>query len=273
MNIGIFTYGTRGDLQPYVALALGLIEKGHNVTLSATEDFKDFVEGFGVPFQPLWGNAEMMMNSPEGQHILQTENPIKLMKYYFKVIHDNRQLLRQSYFEAISKVDYVIANTMTLPIVSTIAEKQHKKMALTYFMPPVVPTKEFPLAEFDFFNFPWYNKLTYKIALTFFWKFIKKDTIEYRNELGLPKLKESLLTKINQQKTLDLYCLSPYLIPQPKDWEDHHKITGFINISKPKRENHFLDQTPENLSVWLSSGPKPIYIGFGSNEWVNQKNL
>jgi sterol 3beta-glucosyltransferase len=63
MNIGIFTYGTRGDLQPYVALALGLMVKGHKVTLSATEDFKDFVEGFGVKFQPLWGNAETMMNS------------------------------------------------------------------------------------------------------------------------------------------------------------------------------------------------------------------
>ncbi len=49
MNIGIFTYGTRGDLQPYVALALGLIDKGHKVTISATEDFKDFVEGFGEP--------------------------------------------------------------------------------------------------------------------------------------------------------------------------------------------------------------------------------
>ena len=74
MNIGIFTYGTRGDLQPYVALALGLMDKGHKVTLSATEDFKDFVEGFGVAFQPLWGNAETMMNSKEGQSILQTEN-------------------------------------------------------------------------------------------------------------------------------------------------------------------------------------------------------
>ena len=85
MNIGIFTYGTRGDLQPYVALALGLMEKGHKVTLSATEDFKDFIEGFGVTFQPLWGNAETMMNSTEGQSILQTENSIKLMKYYLAI--------------------------------------------------------------------------------------------------------------------------------------------------------------------------------------------
>jgi len=265
MNIGIFTYGTRGDLQPYVALALGLMDKGHNVTLSATEDFKDFVEGFGVAFQPLWGNAETMMNSKEGQSILQTENSIKLMKYYFKVLHDNREPLRKSYYEAISNVDFIIANSMTLPILSAIAEKQNKKVALTYFMPPVVPTTEFPLGDFDFFNFPWYNKLTYKIAQGFFWKFVKQDTNEYRKELGLPELKENLVTYLDKQKILDLYCLSQSLIPRPKDWESHHKITGFINIPKHKRENHFLDQTTIELSEWLSNGDKPIYIGFGSN--------
>jgi UDP:flavonoid glycosyltransferase YjiC (YdhE family) len=265
MNIGIFTYGTRGDLQPYIALALGLIDKGHKVTLSATEDFKDFVEGFGVTFQPLWGNAETMMNSAEGQSILLSENSIKLMKYYFKVLHDNREPLRKSYFEAISKVDFIIANSMTLPIVSAIAEKQHKKVALTYFMPPVVPTREFPLGDFDFFNFPWYNKLTYKIAQGFFWKFIQQDTNEYRKELGLPELKENLITYLDKQKILDLYCLSPSLIPQPKDWEAHHKITGFINIPKHKREDHFLDKTPPELITWLANGEKPIYVGFGSN--------
>ncbi|WP_336716855.1 glycosyltransferase [Chryseobacterium mucoviscidosis] len=265
MNIGIFTYGTRGDLQPYIALALGLMDKGHQVTLSATEDFKDFVEGFGVAFQPLWGNAETMMNSKEGQSILQTENSIKLMKYYFKVLHDNRDPLRKSYYEAISKVDFIIANSMTLPILSAIAEIQNKKVALSYFMPPVVPTAEFPLGDFDFFNFPWYNKLTYKIAQGFFWKFIKQDTNEYRKELGLPELKENLVTYLDKQKILDLYCLSQSLIPQPKDWESHHKITGFINIPKHKRENHFLDQTTSELSEWLSNGDKPIYIGFGSN--------
>jgi UDP:flavonoid glycosyltransferase YjiC (YdhE family) len=265
MNIGIFTYGTRGDLQPYIALALGLIDKGHKVTLSATEDFKDFVEGFGVAFQPLWGNAETMMNSKEGQDILQTENSIKLMKYYFKVLHDNREPLRKSYYKAISKVDFIIANSMTLPIVSAIAEKQNKKVALTYFMPPVVPTTEFPLGDFDFLNFSWYNKLTYKIAQYFFWQIVKKDTNEYRKELGLHELKENLVAHIDKQKVLDLYCISQSLIPQPKDWESHHKIIGFINIPKHKREEHFLDKTPNELKEWLSKGDKPIYVGFGSN--------
>jgi sterol 3beta-glucosyltransferase len=265
MKIGIFTYGTRGDLQPYIALAHGLMDREHEVSLSATEDFKVFVEGFGVPFQPLWGNAEQMMNSEEGQLILKSENPIKLMKYYFKVLHDNRVPLRKSYYDAISKVDCIIANAMTLPIVSAIAEKQHKKIALTYFMPPVVPTKEFPLGDFDFMNFPLYNTLTYKLAQTFFWKIIKEDTNEYRNELGLQPLKENLITYIDKQKVLDLYCISPSLIPQPRDWEEHHKITGFINIDKSKREENVQDQTPNDLLTWLDSGREPLYIGFGSN--------
>ncbi|HPI12223.1 MAG TPA: glycosyltransferase [Catalimonadaceae bacterium] len=273
MNVGIFTYGTRGDLQPYVALALGLMEKGHKVILSATEDFKDFVEGFGVKFEPLWGNAETMMNSKEGQRILQTENSIKLMKYYFKVLHDNRDPLRKSYHQAISKVDYIIANSMTLPIVSAIAEKQNKKVALTYFMPPVVPTTEFPLGDFDFFNFPWYNRLTYKIAQGFFWSFVKQDTNEYRMELGLPELRENLVTYLDKQKILDLYCLSQSLISQPKDWDTHHKITGFINIPEHKRDTHFLDQTTRELSEWLSDGDKPIYIGFGSNGVGNTERI
>jgi sterol 3beta-glucosyltransferase len=273
MNIGIFTYGTRGDLQPYVALALGLMEKGHEVTISATEDFSAFVEGFGIPFRPLFGNAETAMNSAEGQSILKSENPMQLMKYYFKVLHDNRVPLRKSYFDAVSKVDFVVANLMTLPIVHAIAERQQKKMALTYFMPPIVQTREFPLGEFDFFNFPWYNKLTYKIAQSFFWKIVKKDTNEYRASLGLPVLTESLVKHIDDQRVPDLYCISPTLIPQPRDWDGHHKITGFLTVPKQRREDHVLDVMPAGLSDWLSGGDRPVYIGFGSNGVGNVKRF
>jgi sterol 3beta-glucosyltransferase len=265
MKIGIFTYGTRGDCQPYISLALGLIEKGHKVSIAATEDFRELVEGYHVPFQPLFGNAETMMNSPEGKAILQSENPIRLMKFYFKVLHDTRAPLRETYFNAIQQVDCIVANTMTIPIVSVIAEKQQKKMALTYFMPPMVPTGAFPLGDLDFFNFPWYNKMTYRIARWFFWRFVKKDTNEYRRQLGLSVLANNLLHHIDKQKILDLYCFSPTLIPPPKDWESHHQVTGFLPSPVKQETATGIDQTPPELTNWLMQGSKPIYIGFGSN--------
>ena len=265
MNIGIFTYGTRGDVQPYIALALGLMDHGHQVTIAASENFKEFVEDFGIAFHPLYGNAEEAMNSPEGQSVLQTENTIKLMKYFFKVLRDKKVPLRKSYIDGINKVDFIIANLATLPITNAVAEKQNKKVALTYFMPPVVPTAEFPLADFDFLNFPWYNKLTYKLAHAFYWKFVKEETNEFRQELGLPALKENLVHYIGKQKPLDLYCISPSLIPQPKDWEGNSKITGFLAVPKQNRENNTLDKVPAELNEWLAQGDKPIYMGFGSN--------
>jgi len=265
LNIGIFTYGTRGDVQPYMALALGLMEHGHQVTVAAPENFAAFVEGFGIDFHPLYGNAEEGMNSPLGQSVLKSENTIKLMKYFFKVLHSIKVPLRKSYLDGFEKVDFIIANLATLQITSAIAEKQSKKIAFTYFMPPVVPTAEFPLADFDFLNFPWYNKLTYQLAYAYYWKFIKEETVEFREELGLPVLKESLIRHIGKQKILDLYCLSPALIPQPKDWDENHKITGFLTIPKHYRENHPPDEISSDLNNWLIAGEKPIYVGFGSN--------
>jgi sterol 3beta-glucosyltransferase len=265
MNIGIFTYGTRGDLQPYIALALELKARGHEVSIASTEDFKAFVEDYGIEFQALYGNAESMMNGHEGQAILKSENGIQLMKYYFKVLHEMRHELRQSYYHAIMNVDFIIANAMTLPIVSTIAEKLNKKMAITYFMPPVVVTSAFPLGDFDFLNFPWYNRLTYKIAQTLFWKFVKEDTNEYRSELGLAPLKENLIHHLDRQKILDLYCISPNLIPQPNDWEAHHKITGFMSIKQVSKKLTTPDDNEDKLVHWITDGSQPIYIGFGSN--------
>lgn len=273
MKIGIYTYGTRGDVQPYIALALGLQDRGHKVVLAAPSDFKDFVEGFGIDFFPLHGNAEAIMNSPEGQSVLKTENSIHLMKFFFQALSAIKVPLRKSYFTSISTVDYIIANSATLPIVSTIAEKQGKKMALTYFMPPVVPTREFPLGDFDFLNFGWYNQLTYKIAQSFYWKFVKAETNEYRQELGLEPLRKNLIQYLDHQKPLDLYCISPALIPQPKDWAPHHKITGFLSVPAKYRAQHPLEQTPEKLSKWLTQGEKPIYLGFGSNGVGNHEKF
>jgi len=265
LNIGIFTYGTRGDVQPYIALALGLTDRGHRVMIAAPENFKELVESFGINFHSLHGNAEEAMNSLEGQSVLKSENTIKLMKHFFKVLHDARVPLRKSYLEGIEKVDFIIANTATLPITSAIAEKQHKKIAFTYFMPPVVPTAEFPLGDFDFMDFPWYNKLTYKLAHLAFWKFVKAETNEFRQELGLPVLKENLISHIDKQKPLDLYCISPSLIPQPKDWDNNHKITGFLTVPEEKGAGYLGDETATKLNDWLQQGDKPIYMGFGSN--------
>ncbi|MFN8402063.1 MAG: glycosyltransferase [Anaerolineales bacterium] len=56
MNITILTYGSRGDVQPFLPLSAKLISRGHSVKLAAPSRFKDLVEGHGITFVPLPGD-------------------------------------------------------------------------------------------------------------------------------------------------------------------------------------------------------------------------
>jgi len=58
MDITILTYGSRGDVQPFLPLSLGLIARGHSVKLAAPSRFKELVEGYGIHFVPLAGEPE-----------------------------------------------------------------------------------------------------------------------------------------------------------------------------------------------------------------------
>ncbi len=50
MRLTIPTTGSRGDVQPYVALGLGLQAAGHRVRLATHADFESFVRGYGLDF-------------------------------------------------------------------------------------------------------------------------------------------------------------------------------------------------------------------------------
>ena len=58
MNITILTYGSRGDVQPFLPLSLGLMEKGYAVKLAAPQRFKELIEGYGISFVSLSGDPE-----------------------------------------------------------------------------------------------------------------------------------------------------------------------------------------------------------------------
>ena len=65
MNITILTYGSRGDVQPFLALALGLQKVGHTVKLAAPHRFADFVNAYDIPFVPLAGDPEIHQPAPQ----------------------------------------------------------------------------------------------------------------------------------------------------------------------------------------------------------------
>jgi sterol 3beta-glucosyltransferase len=259
MNIGIITYGTRGDVQPYLALALGLKAKGHKVTLAAPENFKDFVEDYGINFHPIHGNVNKLLYSPEGISALKTGNALTLLVYMRKAGKLLMPLITRDILDVCSKVDMMIASPLTFLWVDSVAVRQHKKWAFFQLGPIVTPTKYFPFIGFAFFNNPVYNFQSHKFFNFIHWMINRNDVNKFRTSLGIGKLKQSIFRQMEQEKILNLYGISPALIPRPADWESHNDITGFLSLS----DNSNLG-VPQELKTWLGNGEAPIYIGFGS---------
>ena len=63
MKITLYAFGSRGDVQPCVALALGLQQAGHLVTLAAGNNFEAWVRGYGLQFAPIGVDIQAMMQS------------------------------------------------------------------------------------------------------------------------------------------------------------------------------------------------------------------
>ncbi len=67
MRIAIHTLGTRGDIQPYLALALGLKAEGHEILIAAPTQFEAFIGTRGIGFAPLPGEYLDLMESEEAK--------------------------------------------------------------------------------------------------------------------------------------------------------------------------------------------------------------
>ena len=78
LRIVIVTLGSRGDVQPFLNLGIGLREVGHDVQIATAENFKDLVKEQGLDFIPLRGDIKKMLSSPRAASFLKARTPSPL---------------------------------------------------------------------------------------------------------------------------------------------------------------------------------------------------
>ncbi len=259
MHYGIVAIGSRGDVQPFIALALGLKKRGHEVTLMAHENFKGFVESYEVPFISMKGNVEEMLQSEEAGNVLRKADLMSFSRYLEKMSRETAKTIVADILESCKNADVLVASLLAIPWVDTIAEKLGKRWAVLQLSLPTVPTKEFPLVMMDFFDFPVYNLFTYRFFEFAYHHAGKKIVNDFRASLKMPKLKIPLLKQIEVEKIPNLHCFSPSLLARPSDWQENNDITGFLFLPVSTTDN-----IRDNLKQWLEDGERPVYIGFGS---------
>ncbi|KAJ5684249.1 uncharacterized protein N7477_000594 [Penicillium maclennaniae] len=257
LRITCLTIGSRGDVQPYIALCKGLIAEGHKPKIATHAEFEPWIRKHGIDFAPVDGDpAELMRICVENGMF--TYSFLREASLKFRGWIDD---LLSSAWKSCQDCDLLIESPSAMAGIH-IAEA----LRIPYFRGFTMPwsrTRAYPHA----FAVPEnrmggrYNKITYVMFDTVFWKAIAGQVNRWRNsELGL---KATNLEKMQQNKVPFLYNYSPLVVPPPIDYPDWIRITGYWFLSEGT------DWTPPQelldfIARARADGKKIVYIGFGS---------
>ena len=266
MHIGLVTKGSRGDIQPFIALALGLKRCGHRVTIVTFKNFRKQVSDYQIDFIPLDLDME---NEVYDKDVMEVTRNGHLLKFAFLLRKHSDKYLNKIIHEidsATENFDFIVASGLAFPNILPISVKRNINYAILNFSMPYSITKEFPAIGFGFQNIPWINKLSHLLsayaAILFF---LLREVNQSARALQLPEWSFSQLkNEFLLNNRLVIHPMSKQLLSPPSDWPSNSVVTGFLNLPTAERSQVLNEQIPSELELWLQSGEKPVYIGFGS---------
>jgi sterol 3beta-glucosyltransferase len=255
MHILILTLGSRGDVQPYIALGIGLQAAGHTVTLTTLPTFEGVATEHRLAFRPLRGEFLELLQTPAGKAaIVGKGNPLALLRMVTPML---RGMLDDGW-SAAQGVDAIIYHPKALGGHS-IAEKLGIPGILALPLPLYSPTRAFPSPILPITQLgAGLNYASHQLIVRLASASTRGMLNRWRKEvLGLPAAGDELM--LSGRPTLRLYAYSPALVPTPSDWDAHSVATGYWFLDQPSGWH-----PPDSLVAFLRAGPPPIYIGFGS---------
>ena len=260
MKITILATGSRGDIQPYVALGMELRRHGFLVQLATFQNYETFITSHGLEFFPVRGDVSLVAASIGGDKAMQADNPLKVFLSFNKLkeyVFD----LQVDFFNACKDADVIVYHPGAA--VGYFAA-QHFNVPSVLATPfPMSPTKEYP--ALIFYDAPrlgkGFNFLSHKIFEQIMWFASSSPLKEFwKKEFGvLPKGFSNPFSKQTTKRLPTIISCSEFVFPTPSDRPAHVHTTGYWFLD----EEAGWSPSPELLK-FLESGPAPVYVGFGS---------
>ncbi len=263
MRVAIIAPGSRGDVEPYVALGVGLQEAGHGVRLVTHEDFCSFVTSHGLSFWPIKGKVQDIAQSDAMRERIEGGNFLAILSQMAKEAQRGALRLAQAGLAACQGMDLVLAGVGGLFVGLALAEKLDLSFLQAYYI-PFTPTGAYPsflLPKLPSWTGGALNRLSYHLARQVMWQpFRSADKLAREEVLGLPPAPfwgPYRASRFHEGPIL--YGYSPSVIPKPPDWGDRIHVTGYWVLDPPADW-----APPPALTTFLEAGPPPVYVGFGS---------
>ncbi|MFG1998463.1 glycosyltransferase [Spirillospora sp. NPDC048911] len=260
-RIVIFAAGSRGDIQPCVALGQALAARGDQVRLVASNRYARLALSAGLELAPLTADPTEILESDAGQELLAGgRNPVKFLGGFRRILAPMAERLLSECLDACKDADLILGPTLGF-LPQHIGEHLGVPWAFVHFQPSQ-PTRAFPhpfVPQARFLG-AWANKASFLAVDQIAWQLSRPFINPWRrDDLRLSPLSlRGPMHKVRSQRRPVLACFSPAVVPRPADWPSYVHVTGYWFLDEPEW------QPPGDLADFLASGPAPVYVGFGS---------
>jgi len=260
LKIVVTAAGSRGDVQPCVALGLGLKRAGHEVTFASWEPYRHLAESRGLTFHPIVG--------PDPDRLVEAlvaagRNPLGYAKRFRPLLRPHVGRGLRDCLAACEGADAVIytplgfagfmaAEHLGLPSVGSVVTPLFIRDS---GFPSAVLGRPLPLPG------DLYNRVSHPAAEQLYWRIVEPLVADARREAGLapmPRLRGPL-GEIHRQRRPFLLGWSPHVLPTDGRRGGWMQATGYWFLD---REEVWCPQ--EKLRRFVEAGEPPVALGLGS---------
>ncbi len=268
MRIAITVAGSRGDVQPCVALGLGLKAAGHEVTVASPEPFRRLVEGRGLAFHGVAG--------PDPDRLMAAllsagRNPLRYARTFRPLMRPHMERGFGDTLEACREADAVVYTP--LGFAGYMAAEHLGTFSVGGVVEPLlIRSGRFPSAVLGrppggsaLVETPvvgaLYNHLSHLAVEQIYWRTVQPLVRDARARMGLPPVPvlRGPLAEIHAKRRPILLGWSGHVLPRDRSREGWMQTTGYWFL------DHVPDyQPPARLRDFLEAGGRPVALGLGS---------
>lgn len=260
MRVAILAAGTRGDVQPVLAIGDELARRGHSVVVAVNDDLTEWVGRTGLEVVPTGLDVGRFLHSAQAREFLAHGRIGATLR---RIVADERRVndaIVAACVRAAEGADLVLTTLMTsfrgrcLREATGVAHR-----ALHYF--PALPTGDWSgiVSGVRDLPFPALNRATGRLFERMLWSQTRAMADEMCDTLGIARFRRP---PSGDLPALQLY--SGHVAPTPADWPPGSDALGWTRLSPSLRRRLGEDALPDDLVRWLDAGPPPVYFGFGS---------
>jgi UDP:flavonoid glycosyltransferase YjiC (YdhE family) len=266
VRLAAVTFGSRGDIEPFVTLGRALVQAGHEVRLLTHPEYAPLADGTGVELVAARGRSTReLIESDEGREVLgHMGNPLTMLRRIADVLAPELHLIYEDTLALALDADAVLAFPATFPALD-VADHLGRPVVHVHHV-PAVPTRGFPVPA-PYISArsltPLGNRASYAVDALLLWRLTRGAVARTRSAVLGSQSRRPLTARRalaqRRRRAGAIVGVSPHVLPPPRDWPRDVVSCGYwwsgSDAGAP------LDPATE---AFLAAGPPPVFFGLGS---------